>query len=118
MAARGAGAATRADAALRGVLMSLAENDTEGQQWLAIFREGLRDLSWTDGRNLDVQYRWAAGNLETARVHAAELTALNPDGVFVQHDRPNRAEGENQYHSYCVRERNGSGRFRFCCELG
>jgi putative ABC transport system substrate-binding protein len=67
-----------------GALMSLAEGDEEGQQWLAIFRRELRDLSWTDRRNLNIQYRWAAGNLETARVHAAELIALKPDVVLAQ----------------------------------
>jgi putative ABC transport system substrate-binding protein len=67
-----------------GVLMSLAEGDEEGQQWLAIFLRELRDLSWTDGRNANIQYRWAAGNLETARVHAAELIALKPDVVLAQ----------------------------------
>jgi putative ABC transport system substrate-binding protein len=44
-----------------GVLMSLAEGDTEGQQWLSIFRQSLGELSWVDGRNLSVQHRWAAG---------------------------------------------------------
>ena len=67
-----------------GVLMSLAEGDTEGQQWLSIFRQGLGELSWVDGRNLNVQYRWAAGNLETARVHAADLIALKPDVALAQ----------------------------------
>jgi ABC-type uncharacterized transport system substrate-binding protein len=67
-----------------GVLMSLAEGDTEGQQWISIFRHGLGELSWVDGRNLNVQYRWAAGNLETARVHAADLIAMKPDVVLAQ----------------------------------
>ena len=67
-----------------GVLMSLAEGDTEGQQWISIFRQGLGELSWVDGRNLNVQYRWAAGNLETARVHAADLIAMKPDVVLAQ----------------------------------
>ena len=102
-----------------GVLMSLAEGDEEGQQWLAIFRRELRDLSWTDRRNLNIQYRWAAGNLETARVHAAELIALKPDVVLgPEHDRPNRAEGADQYHSACVCERNRPSWFRLGCELG
>jgi putative ABC transport system substrate-binding protein len=67
-----------------GVLMSLAESDTEGQQWLSIFRQGLGELSWVDGRNLNVQYRWAAGNLETARVHAADLIGLKPEVALAQ----------------------------------
>jgi putative tryptophan/tyrosine transport system substrate-binding protein len=77
--------AQQADPARRiGVLMSLAESDGEGQRWLSIFRQGLQELNWVEGRNLDIQYRWAAGNLETARAYAAALTALKPDVILAQ----------------------------------
>ena len=32
-----------------GVLMSFAENDSEGQGWLKALLQGLKDLGWTDG---------------------------------------------------------------------
>src|SRR5262245_42249983 len=67
-----------------GVLMSLSEPDAEGQEWLAIFQQGLRELGWIEGRNLSVQIRWAGGSLDTARIHAAELISLNPDIVLAQ----------------------------------
>ena len=51
---------------------------------LAIFRRELRDLGWTDGRNANIQYRWAAGNLETARGSSRRVIALKPDVILAQ----------------------------------
>jgi len=42
-----------------GVLMAIAENDPEGQARVAAFREGLRKLGWVDGRNIQIETRWA-----------------------------------------------------------
>ena len=33
-----------------GVLMGYAENDSEAQDWVAAFREGLQKLGWMEGR--------------------------------------------------------------------
>ena len=43
-----------------GVLMGVA-NDTEGQARLASFLRGLQESGWTDGRNVQIETRWAAG---------------------------------------------------------
>ena len=43
-----------------GVLMDLAENDPEGQARIAAFLQGLQQLGWSDGRNVRIDYRWAA----------------------------------------------------------
>ena len=61
-----------------GVLMNLSENDPEAQRLVATFREGLAQLGWTDGRNLRIDYRWSAGDVERIRKYAAELVALAP----------------------------------------
>src|SRR5579864_362747 len=45
-----------------GVLMSIAENDPEAQSRVAALREGLEKLGWMEGRNLRIDYRWAAGD--------------------------------------------------------
>ena len=42
----------------------------------------LRDMGWTDGRNLRIDYRWSAGNPERMQTLAKELTALQPDVLF------------------------------------
>jgi putative ABC transport system substrate-binding protein len=65
-----------------GVLMNLAESDPEGQARLAALRDGLAKLGWTEGRNIQSEYRWAAGDPNRARTQAAELVALRPDIIF------------------------------------
>jgi putative tryptophan/tyrosine transport system substrate-binding protein len=67
---------------LVGVLMNLGADDGEGQARLSAFRQGLQELGWTEGRNIRIEPRWAAGNLSDARRYAAELVALGPDVVF------------------------------------
>jgi len=62
-----------------GVLMGVAESDPEGQARIAAFRQGLTDLGWVDGRNLRIEYRWAAGDADRIREYTAELVALAPD---------------------------------------
>ena len=64
-----------------GVLMDLAENDTEGQARMAAFLQRLAQLGWTDGRNVRIDTRWTAGDADRTRRRAAELIALAPDIV-------------------------------------
>ena len=65
-----------------GVLMSLAADDPEGQARIAAFLQGLQQLGWTDGRNVRIDYRWAAGDADRIRRYAAELVALAPDVIL------------------------------------
>jgi ABC-type uncharacterized transport system substrate-binding protein len=46
-----------------GVLaVGTAANDPDLQTRMAAFAQGLQQLGWTDGRNVQVEYRWFAGN--------------------------------------------------------
>ena len=65
-----------------GVLMSQAADDPVGQARVKAFQQGLQQLGWTDGRNVRIDYRWAAGNVENSRKYAAELVALAPDVIL------------------------------------
>ena len=65
-----------------GVLESRAADDREGQARLAVFAQGLQELGWTEGRNVRIDYRWAAGNAGRYRTYAAELVALAPDVIL------------------------------------
>jgi putative ABC transport system substrate-binding protein len=65
-----------------GVLMPLGADDAEGQARLAAFLQGLQELGWTDGRNLRIDARWGAGDVDRYRQYAAELVALTPDIVL------------------------------------
>ena len=70
-----------------GVLMSIAEDDPEAQARVAALREGLEKLGWTDGHNLRIDYRWAAGDAARATEYASELVSLTPD-VIVANSAP------------------------------
>jgi putative tryptophan/tyrosine transport system substrate-binding protein len=65
-----------------GVLMNLAESDPESQSRIAAFREGLAKLGWAEGRDVQIDYRWFAGDPDRARAYAAELVKLKPEVIF------------------------------------
>src|SRR5262249_35010728 len=66
-----------------GVLMNLAADDPESQHRMTGFGQALQALGWTDGRNVKIDYRWGAGDVELHRRYAAELLALLPDVILV-----------------------------------
>jgi putative ABC transport system substrate-binding protein len=65
-----------------GVLMNLAADDAEGQAKIAAFLEGLQQLGWTDGDNVRIDSRWAAGDAGLFQRYAEELLALAPDVIL------------------------------------
>src|SRR5262249_31721748 len=65
-----------------GALIGGDESDADRQATVAVFRTALQDLGWTEGRNLRIDWRWAANDANRARTYAAELVALNPDLLF------------------------------------
>ena len=66
-----------------GVLSGLAANHPDTQALKAAFLQGLQQLGWTDGRNVQIEYRWGAGNADNIRKYATELAALAPDVILV-----------------------------------
>jgi putative ABC transport system substrate-binding protein len=62
-----------------GVLNLMAETDPEQQKWDTAFRKRLDETGWIDGRNIHIDYRWGAGNLDRVRLFAQELVGLKPD---------------------------------------
>jgi putative tryptophan/tyrosine transport system substrate-binding protein len=65
-----------------GVLLHLAADDPESMTRITAFVQGLERLGWTVGRNVRIEYRWAAGDPEHFRRYAAELVALAPDVIL------------------------------------
>jgi putative tryptophan/tyrosine transport system substrate-binding protein len=65
-----------------GVLMALASDDPAGQARLVAFVQALQEFGWTDGRNVGIDTRWAAGDAERFRRYAAELVTLAPDVIL------------------------------------
>jgi putative ABC transport system substrate-binding protein len=62
--------------------MNNALGDPEGQARFAAFLQGLEQLGWSEGRNVKIDTRWAAGDIERGREYAAELVALVPDVIL------------------------------------
>jgi putative ABC transport system substrate-binding protein len=65
-----------------GVLMSVAVDDPDGRARIAAFLQGLQQLGWVVGRNVQIEYRWAADSADNRRQYAAELVALAPEVIF------------------------------------
>jgi ABC-type uncharacterized transport system substrate-binding protein len=58
-----------------------ASSASQQNQWTAAFLQRLRELSWTEGRNFAIEYRWAEGSNERAAEMAAELVRLQVDVI-------------------------------------
>ena len=65
-----------------GVLISLAADDPQAQARLSAFVQGLRELGWTDSRNVRIDTCWVAGDADLGRRYTAELVALAPDIIL------------------------------------
>jgi ABC-type uncharacterized transport system substrate-binding protein len=70
-----------------GILLPGAADDAEYQARVGAFLQALALLSWTIGRNVRIDTRWATTNAAEIRRHAAELVALAPD-VILAHASP------------------------------
>jgi putative tryptophan/tyrosine transport system substrate-binding protein len=66
-----------------GLLMGTAD-DREGQARVTALKQGLQELGWIDGRNIQIEARFGAADAGRIRAHAAELVTFAPD-VLVCH---------------------------------
>jgi putative tryptophan/tyrosine transport system substrate-binding protein len=65
-----------------GMLMNTTAEDPLGQAATAAFAQGLQQLGWEVGDNIQIEYRWGAGDTERFRRYASELVALAPDVIL------------------------------------
>jgi putative tryptophan/tyrosine transport system substrate-binding protein len=70
-----------------GVLMGYAESDLEAQAWVTAFVQEFKELGWTVGRNVSIDYRFGAGDADRMRAYAEELVGLAP-AVILAHSSP------------------------------
>jgi putative tryptophan/tyrosine transport system substrate-binding protein len=63
-----------------GLLMGAAD-DREGQARVTALKQGLQELGWTDGGNIQIATRFGRADAGRIRSYAAELVALAPDVV-------------------------------------
>jgi putative ABC transport system substrate-binding protein len=62
-----------------GVLIGFPENDAFAQRIVAAFVQALRRFGWVEGKNIRLDYRFAAGDLSLFKTYAAELVSLSPN---------------------------------------
>jgi putative tryptophan/tyrosine transport system substrate-binding protein len=63
-----------------GVLIGIA-GDREGQARVTALKEGLQELGWSEGQNIEIETRFGGGDAGRIRAQAAELVALAPDAL-------------------------------------
>ena len=61
--------------------MTLTSDDQEGQARLKELRKGLETHGWSEGRNIQLDVRWAGADTKRLQVDAAELIKLKPEVV-------------------------------------
>jgi putative ABC transport system substrate-binding protein len=69
------------------LLLGLAENDPEASARVKAFRLGMRDMEWIEGRNVQIDYRFAGSSVELISRHVAELVKSPPE-VIVANSTP------------------------------
>src|SRR5262245_52574339 len=72
-----------------GVLMAHPDTDPEFKAYVGAFWEGLGKLGWTEGRSIQIDFRWGALDDAEARQRSAkELIGLQPDVILTQNTPP------------------------------
>jgi putative ABC transport system substrate-binding protein len=71
-----------------GVLMPQSGDRRRSRGLLEAFVQGLESLGWSEGRNLQIDVRWAAGDPALLRTHAIELVAAKPDVILSATNQP------------------------------
>jgi putative ABC transport system substrate-binding protein len=64
------------------VLQGGVADDSQSLSNVAALAQGLQELGWVIGRNIQIEYRWAGGEADRISRHAAELVALAPDLIL------------------------------------
>src|SRR5262249_23466005 len=65
-----------------GVLLGAAENEPQTVSGLTAFKNALSSLGWSDGRNIQVDYRFGGADVGRIQDLAKELVSLQPDLIF------------------------------------
>jgi putative ABC transport system substrate-binding protein len=65
-----------------GVLIAFPESHPFAQAFVAAFTQALGRLGWVEGKNIRIDYRFAAGDPALFKAYAAELVGLAPDAIL------------------------------------
>jgi|SRR5208337_679284 len=66
-----------------GVFSNKAADDAQGRAEASAFEAALQERGWKVGGNLQIDYRWGAGDSNHYGTYAAELVAHAPDPIVV-----------------------------------
>jgi putative ABC transport system substrate-binding protein len=64
-----------------GVLMPESEGNADSEARVVVFENTFKQLGWVPGRNLQIDYRWAMGDIQKMRLLAADLVNSAPDAL-------------------------------------
>ena len=64
-----------------GVLMPKSEGNADSKARVVVFENTFKQLRWVPGRNLQIDYRWAMGDIQKMRSLAADLVNSAPDAL-------------------------------------
>jgi putative ABC transport system substrate-binding protein len=67
-----------------GMLLFGFENDLSALSRAAAFKGEFKRLGWIEGRNVQIDMRFAGGNSDRFRAYAGELVRLAPDLIVTQ----------------------------------
>ena len=65
-----------------GVISSYGEKDSLGQASAAAFKRDLEQLGWFEGRNIQLDFRFASGDPTLYKKYAAELVGMSPHAIL------------------------------------
>jgi putative ABC transport system substrate-binding protein len=65
-----------------GVLIGFPENDLFARRIVSAFADALGRFGWAEGKNIRIDYRFAAGDPNLFKTYAAELVGLSPDVIL------------------------------------
>src|SRR5262245_48355365 len=65
-----------------GMLLPASADNRDYQTWAGAFLQGLGQLGWNIGRNVQIDTRWATAHADNIRRHATELAGLAPDVIM------------------------------------
>ncbi len=67
-----------------GLLLPVEQRDLESQLHVAAFRQQFQQLGWTEGRNAQLDVRWATDEASQISNFATELVSLQPDAILAR----------------------------------
>ena len=73
-----------------GALMGGAANDSVVKERIASIEKPLQELGWVVGRDVEIHYRWGAGDTDLTRAYAKELIGMQPD-ILIAHTNTSMA---------------------------